>query len=364
MNRCQPHDPGSLYVLAVASWLDWIMPFLSNGTAPAEVACWQRASAAPARLMASGSNPVILLSHHDTLLRDAAFAQGRSTVLAQPAAIARLAHDKRAMADVASRVDGLRPIPQLTLTEAIEYLTQSATNRVIVKPGDSTEGRQLRLVETPDDLWRLSVSIELDEFLLQPALEGHEYSVNMIADGRFCHTYLPVSKGSNKPFGVHPARRTRTFPARIPWSQSIRLMNAACGYALATEAKGLLEVEFLESDGDLYLMELNPRLSATLRMAIVSSQENLLRAMHRLLGAGLSSCRFVPATGHSFEIPLPDGLSSCALAALRRLGDVHVSSRITMAAPTIEQLADLRHLASRVLAEDGHDRAATLLVTG
>lgn len=350
--------------MSVRSWLEWILPFLPNRDGATNIAHWDDGSPAPAELLADDRRPIILLSHHDTLLRDAELARGRANILAQPASVARLAHDKRAMADVAGRVDGLLPIPHLTLAEALDHLASPGASWIVAKPVGSTEGRELRVVGSPDELRRLSPTIGRDDFVLQPALEGHEYSVNLIVDDRFCHVYAPVSKGSNLPFGVHPAKRPRTFPARTTRSTSARLMAAAAGYALAVGARGLVEVELLESDGDLYLVEFNPRLSATLRMSILGSAENLLSSLHRVLAGGLSESRFVPPTGHAFEIPLPPGITRRALTALRGLGDVHLSSRITVAAPNMGLLDDLRYRASRVLAEDGHARAAALLVTG
>lgn len=361
--HCRQTDvSGLLYVISVATWMDWILPFLSQGGRSADVVCWEHESGPPARLLSSPRSPVVLLSHHDTLLRDAGYALGRPNVLAQPEPVAWLAHDKRAMAEVAGRVDGLLAIPHLTVAEALEYLSQVISSKVVVKPTDSTEGKGLKIVESSGDLRMLSKSAELSGSLLQPALEGHEYSVNLITDGRVCHIYYPVSKGLNRPFGVHPARRVRTFPAPLPEPASAHIMKLAACYALAIGAKGLLEIEFIESDGDLYFVELNPRLSATLRMSIVSSETNLLSAMSKLLDVGLSSQRFVEPNGHSLEVPLPGGLSSYALGALLRLGNVHISSRITVAAPTTEALGNLCHQVSRILAVDGHARAAASLL--
>jgi hypothetical protein len=321
------------YVLSVPDWLDWITPFLPAYNSHSPLLCWPNGGKPPLRLVAAEGTGAILLSHHATLDRDASYAQGKSRILAQPAHVARIAHDKREMAELTRKIHGLLPIPDMNVEEATDHLSERKSAAVIVKDNG------------------------MHATVIQPAVEGLELSVNLITDGASCWTYAPVWKGRNNDFVTHPARRTRRFPAPIDPDLSARIMTLAARYAMAIGARGLLEVEFLVRDGEVFLVEVNPRLSATLRMCIAASRDNLLLKLQDIVHSPLGEDRRVAPTGCSVEVPLPVGASFRQLGLLLPLPGVSVSSRLTMSAPTMDEVAALSEKVDRILrSEPGEER--------
>ncbi len=360
----QSNANAPLFILSTPSWLDWITPFLKTSTGPSpDFICWEPQAPAPIRLRAALRERVVFLSHHVTLKRDANFAQGKSNMLAQPTCVAVIAHDKAKMGEIAAGVPGLKPIPILTFVQALEYLRSSNSKGVVVKRRAGTEGQGVKAAYSAEALEAIRLEDNHADLIFQPLLEGVEYSVNLIAHGERAKIYAPICKGPNPGFKAHPAKRLRRFPAPVSAAKAQRLMDLAAAYAALIKARGLLEVEFLETDEGIYLVEVNPRLSATLRMAIAGSGENLLLELGALLTPDKperiqngswdhAAIQYVAPTAASLEIPLPKDVSGSALQRLFNLGDVHISSRITMTAPTDADLQRMHASALKILAND------------
>lgn len=252
------------------------------------------------------------------------------------------------MGSYAHRVPGLLALPTLSIAEALDHLAHPKSKGVVLKHRSGTEGDGFRVISTAGQLRALKADWERSS-LLQPAIEGVEYSVNLITDGTACRVYAPVGKGSNRGFAKHPAKRIRTFPAEISNERSFRLMQLAAEYALEIGARGIVEIEFLETETSTYLIEVNPRLSATLRMSIAGSDENILMSLGELQPKGLGKSRFITPTARSVELPLPSTMSCSVIDKLFKLGNVQISSRVTLTAETLSEVTEMCQQAKHIL---------------
>jgi hypothetical protein len=339
-NPAKP-KPGVLYVLGARSWLSWILPFLDFPDVDVDVCTWEMGSDPPHELTATYDG-VVLLSHHNTVVRDAEYALGRPSVFAQSPAAAQMAFDKRDMAAAARRVAGLTPLPEIDPLGALEYLERHPGATIIAKIVHETEGHDLRIMSSTtevNDFVRKSYS---QEYLLQPYIFGHEYSVNLILDDGGASVYPPVYKGVNSLPFVHASRRHRMFPAeRFVHVDSDYLMRIACDYSRAIGARGLVEVEFLDSPDKLFLVEVNPRHAATLRMSATATGVN---PFHMLALCALGhpvEDRHIPSHALSVEYPTPAYMPLATTARIAELGDSQISSRVTITARTIWALSSL-----------------------
>lgn len=316
-------------VLGTGAWRAWLAPFLDDPRFDIEFA---EPSVAPARA-------VVFLSRHATLRRDLTFAGpleelGVPVVVCQPAAVAELALDKRRMAARAAVVDGLRPIPELSPAEAQRALAEGRARMVVAKPVDGTEGQDMFFFRRAEDLTTTGVRLFEGGYVLQPFIDGEEYSVNMMWNGGRCSVYPPVAKG--RAGEAHPIFRTRRCPAPL----ADTLLNRCVEYMRPFAPSGPVEVELICAGDEAFLLDVNPRLSATLRLSAVAAESNpftdLIADALGLAPLG----RVVASRRPALEWPLPRDLDDDERAALAGRKDVWISTRVTLAAPDLQALED------------------------
>ena len=314
-------------VVGTEAWLEWLPPFLDDPRYLVEIS---RPRLAPAEA-------VVFLSGHETLRRDASYAGplreiGVAVVVCQPPAVVDLAHDKRAMARRASEVDTFRPIPELDPKQAQRALAMRKTRFVVAKRNDGTEGRGMVLFERAEDLMTTGRRLYEGGFLLQPFIGGEEFSVNMAWHEGRCNIYPTVSKGRSSE--THPILRTRRCPAPLPAA----LLQGCVEYLRPYRPSGVVEIEFIRRSGEYFLLDVNPRVSATLRMTAVAAASNPFSDLIAAAVSRGSLGKTIPARQHTMEWPLVRELDPEERAHLERRKNTWVSTRITIAAPDIRSL--------------------------
>jgi hypothetical protein len=244
------------------------------------------------------------------------------------------------MGERAAQVAGLEPIPEVNPAMARLLLEEGRTPAIIAKRRDGTEGAGLRIFRRPVELGATATRLCEGGYLLQPFLEGEEYSVNLAwYEGR-CNVYPPVSKGPTAVEGVHPARRVRNCPAALISEPVWRDLRQACATFLAPfRPSGFVEMELIRSADRFYLLEVNPRVAATLRLTAAASATNplldLIKAVCGVAPLGYA----VGASRHAEEWPLPDTLHPEVRRELAARPYVWLSTRITVAADDAVSLA-------------------------
>jgi hypothetical protein len=160
--------------------------------------------------------------------------------------------------------------------------------------------------------------------------------------------FEPVYKGATTTVGIHPSRRPRFCPwPHLDATLRDRLVTVAEAYARAAGVIGLTEIEFIVSDDRIHLLEINPRLSATMRMTSVACGRSIFAELPRSRldpdwpGASPRPVFFTA------ELPIPAGTDP---RVLERLPEPRwLSSRVTLAAPSWRLLGRRLRSAARLL---------------
>ncbi len=158
---------------------------------------------------------------------------------------------------------------------------------VLVRPSYVLGGRAMRVCYGPEEvraaMARANGSVLLDRFLEQAL----ELDVDALCDGE--DTYVAAVMQHVEEAGVHSGDSACVLPApalspleRTYVEEVVRELGAALGVV------GLLNVQLAIADGDLYVLEVNPRASRTVPFASKASGINLVAAACRLAaGANL-----------------------------------------------------------------------------
>lgn len=165
--------------------------------------------------------------------------------------------------------------------------------RALVKGRNSTQSRGLAWVEDsegdrpPESYW-------------EAFMPGVEYSVVLYCTpgGR---TVLPtVWKGRVREDLLPPWRRQRLVPSGLSPQVEKALRETAVAVADLLDAWGFIEVEFIVSDdGVPFVIDVNPRICGTMRIAAMASGVQLFN----LSDLELSGTHFVNATRFAAEVP-------------------------------------------------------------
>lgn len=334
-----------MLVLGIPSWEAWISDFVApTDSLSAVISCPADYEALVAMVGRVKPSRVIFLSHHLTLNRDAGWAHNlerelQLPVVCQSSFAIELAYDKRLMARLASQSAHINPIPELT-AQAARSLILSGERGVVLKQSSGTEGDGFAVAHDLGGLDSiLSIFKENSEnWMLQPYIQGREVSVNLWRMGRSTHVLEAVEKGMTSMDGKHPCKRVRQCPGPPLTAAELQMLyEVAAEIAVAANIQGIAELEFILSEDRIYLLEINPRISATLRMNLLACQVNFTRLIE--LSGDQSEDRkvFVNASRFSAEFALPDTASSFKYAGKLSEG-IWATTRVTMVADSLVEL--------------------------
>jgi carbamoylphosphate synthase large subunit len=337
------------FSLSELSWKTWLPAFLHSPEFDAKASFPNSLREIEEEIEKEGPDSVIILSHHNTLLRDADWLTCLQETFGLPiygptTAVAELAWDKRAMAQLVNSVAGLQAIPEWSYAHAVSTLVSDPTAIAIVKKVSGTEGSGYRVAQTSADLEEFTSKGRATDSVIQPFLFGREYSVNVagIVDqsGSRLSVFEAVDKGDTGVGSPHPSRRTRECPSsHLTPEVALVLRDASLRMSELVQLKGVAEFEFIVVGKDVFLLEVNPRVSATMRMASLACDCSLFTALGRAALSLFDGKVAKSAVRHSREFPLPE-----AANRLRNRGQIApgtwITSRVTIAADTMTTLAD------------------------
>lgn len=342
-----------LFIFGCPSWQSWVHPFIEklNGSVDSIYDNDLSETAVSRLLQTVAVHPaeiVILLSHHDTLMRDADLGEQVSQLpgkkcIFQPREVARLAFDKRKMNRYAAQIVELESIEELALKD-VEAQLDSCHGSYVAKKVDLTEGQAFSLLKSRRDVddFRQAIDSDRDHYIFQKFVRGVEFSVNAVAVGDKVCVFHPISKSLNSSDAwQHPCRRTRKCPDdEVSQSINDRLVSITRDYVALTGAQALIEIEFiLDDQDDIWFLEINPRLSATTRMVSMVSDVDVFEALLHLARGPNDTCvQVVETTAFSEEFPLPVGVDKRALVGAFAYPYFSFSSRATVTAHSREQL--------------------------
>jgi len=170
-----------------------------------------------------------------------------------------------------------------TATEPDEAVTAAERIRypVLVRPSYVLGGRAMRVCYGPEEV-RAAMAGAQGRILLDRFLEqALELDVDALCDGE--DTYVAAVMQHVEEAGVHSGDSACVLPApalspleRTYVEEVVRELGAALGVI------GLLNVQLAIADGELYVLEVNPRASRTVPFASKASGINLVAAACRL----------------------------------------------------------------------------------
>ncbi len=139
----------------------------------------------------------------------------------------------------------------------------SATTDFVVKKSNGSMGTSVKYCKK-------NTNIKLENEYIEPFVEGYEFSVNVFNDRAGKSIVFPsVYKGTTGRSMIHPSNKIRLCSNFKACSEIINQMNdMAIRVGHLIKNIGFMEVEFIvTSSSQVQILEVNPRVSGTLRMA-------------------------------------------------------------------------------------------------
>ncbi len=224
-------------------------------------------------------------------------------VLGTPFEAVDLAEDRERFAALC---DGLGiKVPEwgmaTTADEAVE-VAERVGYPVLVRPSYVLGGRSMRVCYDADDVrqatLRVPGSLLVDRFL-ENAIE---IDVDALCDGT--STFVAAVMQHVEEAGVHSGDSSCVLPPpSLTRSERRAVAHAVRRLGPALGVVGLLNVQLALADGELYVLEANPRASRTVPFASKATGVNLVEAACRLAaGASLGELDLSDAGAHSAQV--------------------------------------------------------------
>ena len=137
---------------------------------------------------------------------------------------------------------------------------------VMVRPSYVLGGRAMEIVYNEDELrdyMSRAVKVTPDHpVLVDRYMQGTEVEVDGISDGT--DVVIPGIMEHVERAGVHSGDSIAVYPPQtLPAKVIYTIIDYTKRLAVALHVKGLLNIQFVVSDGDVYIIEVNPRSSRT-----------------------------------------------------------------------------------------------------
>jgi carbamoyl-phosphate synthase large subunit len=149
---------------------------------------------------------------------------------------------------------------------------------VLIRPSYVLGGRAMRVCYSPDDLGRIERPVLIDRFL-ESAIE---IDVDAVSDGD--ETYVGAVMQHVEEAGVHSGDSACVLPApSLTQDEDAEIRGVVRTLARALGVVGLINVQLALADGELYVLEANPRASRTVPFASKATGVNLVQAACRVM---------------------------------------------------------------------------------
>ncbi|MDR3254168.1 MAG: carbamoyl-phosphate synthase large subunit [Synergistaceae bacterium] len=184
---------------------------------------------------------------------------------------------------------------------------------VLVRPSYVLGGQNMTIAFSDEDLVEymgIIISDGIDApVLIDKYLRGIEIEVDAICDGE--EILIPGIMEHVERTGVHSGDSIAVYPAlNIDDDMIERIVDHTRRMSLAMNMRGLVNVQYIVYDGDLYVIEINPRASRTVpyisKVTGVPLVELATRAMlgERLTGMGYGIGLYPPVSYTAVKVPV------------------------------------------------------------
>ncbi|TCT14348.1 carbamoyl-phosphate synthase large subunit [Natranaerovirga pectinivora] len=137
---------------------------------------------------------------------------------------------------------------------------------VLVRPSYVLGGQGMEITYTKQELEQYLVQAfdkdEMESVLIDRYLTGREIEVDAICDGT--NILIPGIMEHLEKAGVHSGDSISIYPPRnISSTMKEKIIEVTEKMAVALNVIGMINIQFIESEGQLYIIEVNPRSSRT-----------------------------------------------------------------------------------------------------
>lgn len=225
---------------------------------------------------------IFFLSNHDTLLEDYEISEmlrknGIPTMCQSTTTLVNTT-DKIKMKEFLNKND----------IATIQWFKNVKGNmkEVVVKKRYGTLGQNMRYYKKINQ-------ITLNDEYVERFQDGKEYSINLYEDqSRKCIIFPAVYKGYTGRNMIHPSRKIRLCTKNQNSMKEVSIMKKiARRISFLLGNIGFMEIEFIINNlGEINVLEINPRVSGTLRMASMASNCKCFDLMLKNTESGELSC--------------------------------------------------------------------------
>ena len=177
-----------------------------------------------------------------------------------------LAEDRERFEELCDRLNIKRPrgLTVFTEVEALEA-AEKITYPVLMRPSYVLGGQNMIIARNSADVKEymkiiLRAGIE-NPVLIDKYMEGKELEVDCICDGE--DVLIPGIMEHIERTGIHSGDSIAVYPGQFTNDIEEKIIRQSTDLALALGTKGLVNIQYLIYENDLYIIEANPRSSRT-----------------------------------------------------------------------------------------------------
>jgi carbamoyl-phosphate synthase large subunit len=223
-----------------------------------------------------------------------------------------LAEDRERFQQLVEQLGLKQPVNGIASTpEQAVQIAERIGFPLVIRPSYVLGGRAMEIVRDMDQLHRYireAVTVSGDSpVLLDSYLSGAtEVDVDALSDGT--HVHVAGIMQHIEEAGVHSGDSACCLPPHTLPAATLRTIeDQTVKLALALRVVGLMNVQFAVKDGDVYLLEVNPRASRTVPFVAKATDSAIASIAARLMaGEPLSNFpKRAPYENASYDTPLP-----------------------------------------------------------
>ncbi|MBQ4378852.1 MAG: carbamoyl-phosphate synthase large subunit [Treponema sp.] len=202
-----------------------------------------------------------------TAIKLAKYLDGQGVrILGTSADAIDLAEDRERFEELCDRLNIKRPkgVTVFTEVEALEA-AEKITYPVLMRPSYVLGGQNMIIARNSADVKEymkiiLSAGIE-NPVLIDKYMEGKELEVDCICDGE--NVLIPGIMEHIERTGIHSGDSIAVYPGTFGDEIEAKIVRQSVDLALALGTKGLVNIQYLIYENELYIIEANPRSSRT-----------------------------------------------------------------------------------------------------
>lgn len=192
-------------------------------------------------------------------------------LLGMPASAVETAEDRGSFSELLTNLNISQPkgIAVSSVEEALSWVKENGFP-VMVRPSFVIGGLAMQVVYNEEELSEVLERIigpnEGAKVLVDQFLPGKEFEVDALCDGD--EVFIPGIFEHLDPAGVHSGDSISIFPdISLSYRQREKIKDITTRLAKALGVKGLINIQFVISGGETYVIEANPRSSRTVPIA-------------------------------------------------------------------------------------------------